>query len=115
MKRLKKNAINLLIFVIVILSLFGLSYQLNKNTSPSTKADELTVTIEGGGTIVRNNIKKFIIYKNEEGKVEYFRVIYPASAKYNEIYNVDRIINFNYLSEIKDKIKIKPTSKLRIK
>ena len=114
MNPLKKNIISILIFLCVISLLLGLSYQLNKSNLETTTPNELTITIEGGGIIVRNNIKKIIIFKDQQDELEYLKIIYPQDLNQEEIYNIDRIINFNYQLQVKDKIKFKALSELKI-
>ncbi|SJZ48903.1 hypothetical protein [Selenihalanaerobacter shriftii] len=109
---MKKNLTNLLIFICVILAILGISYKLNKINNKQIKNPGLQITIEGGGKIIKNNIKELIIFKDKGGELEYLQ-IKDLENKEEEVYNFDRIINLNYGPKIKQKIKFKPLSQLQ--
>ncbi|KXS45739.1 MAG: hypothetical protein AWU54_216 [Candidatus Frackibacter sp. T328-2] len=109
---MKKNALNLIIFIIVLLLILGLGYKLNQFEVKKNPKNELVITIEGGGRVVRNDLDKIIIYRDQSNELEYLKIKYSNNEE--DLFNFDRIIGLNYGLKIKEKIEFKPLAKLEL-
>jgi len=109
---LKKNIVNLIIFIAVLLLILGLGYKLNEVEVQQKPKNELVITIEGGGRIVRNNLEKVIIFRDQDNELEYLKINHSTNKE--DIFNFDRIIGLNYELKTKEKIQFKPLSELKL-
>ncbi|MGM0471932.1 MAG: hypothetical protein ACQEQI_06605 [Bacillota bacterium] len=113
---MQKNLLIFLFISLVITLVLLLGYQLHQEADlTQNMKHQLQLVIEGGGKIIRDDIKQITIFKNEDGIIKYIKINYNKETKQEELYNAERIISLNYNSSLKEQIKFKKVSKLSIK